>query len=112
MIPLIVSFSNHNGGAAASEVTLSFPNLSKIDYRLVEWGDGTSSKVYGGMGNRVVHNYGNPRHEPYEVQVYGDVDVVDFYDPNGDRAAAKIVTWGDYNVGKVIFPDLSVKNHP
>ena len=110
--PLSVYFINKRGGASPSDVSICFPNLPVGQWRLVQWGDGTSTKVFGGIGNRFVHNYGNPRHAPYEVSVYGDIDVVDFYDPSGERAKARLSFWGDYQIGSVIFPDLSTVNHP
>jgi len=110
--PLLVYFVNSNGGAGATDVSICFPNLPVWQWRNVEWGDGTSTKVYGGVGNRFVKNYGNPQHAPRAVSVYGDVDVVDFYDTCGERAKARISFWGDYSVGSVTLPDLTVVPHP
>lgn len=110
--PLLVYFANTRGGAGATDVSISFPNLPVSEFRVVQWGDGSSDNVYGGVGNRIVHNYGNPQHAARPVSVYGDIDVVSFYDACGERAAARISFWGDYTVGSVILPDLTVVPHP
>lgn len=106
-IPLVIYFTNNNGGAGASEVNISFPSLPVTEFIVVQWGDGTSTNVYGGIGNRMVHNYGNPQKAPRCISIFGDARIVNFYDPSGDRAIGTLSTWGTYAITSVILPDLT-----
>ena len=106
--PLMVSFSNQDG-QAPSEVSLCLPNTPVNQFVTVAWGDGTSSVIYGGVGNRIAHSYGNPSYLPrYVVSVTGDASVVSFYDASGDRPKGYLVGWGTYNVNQITLPDLTV----
>lgn len=105
LFPLQVRFYN-DSLQAPSEVSISLPNTPFGSFVMVEWGDGTSSKVYGAVGNRIVHSYGNPSKQAgYIVSVTGNAPTVSFYDASGDRATGAMVGWGSYNVSKVIMPN-------
>jgi hypothetical protein len=112
LYPLQVIFYN-NSLQAPSEVSISLPNTVVNSFVIVAWGDGTSSKVYGGVGNRIAHSYGNPSQRAgYTVSVTGDASTVSFYDASGDRATGQMVGWGSYNVSKVIMPNNTIVTTP
>lgn len=106
--PLSIRLTNQDN-QAPSEVCISLPSTSVSEFVTVAWGDGTSNVVYGGVGNRIAHSYGNPsRTSNMILTVTGDAKTISFYDASGDRPIGRLNGWGDYVIGKVIMPDNSI----
>jgi hypothetical protein len=110
--PLQIKFFNASM-QTPSEISVSLPKTDVASFVTVSWGDGSTSQLYGGVGNRLVHSYGNPTQKGgYTVCVTGDAQIVSFYDASGDRPKGVFIGWGDYAIMTLIMPDNSVMTNP